>query len=200
MDALCLHFATYGIPEELATDGGPEFTAAITVQFLKDWGIHHRLSSVAFPHSNCRAEMGVKSIKRFLAGNISASGNLNTDAFQCVPSSNTVIRRTLLPSCHQLCVYSAGQSGAVALEVTYHISHPASRISHPAYCVTCCHISHLASCILRHHFCRFLHTASPFCRFLHTASLRPLPNSVMLPEKSIIAVLLKVSQNLCMLL
>ena len=82
VDALCLHFATYSIPEELATDGGPEFTAAITVQFLKDWGIHHRLSSVAFPHSNCRAEIGVKSIKRLLAGNISASGNLNTDAFQ----------------------------------------------------------------------------------------------------------------------
>ena len=82
VDALHLHFATYGIPEELATDGGPEFTAAITVQFLKDWGIHNRLSSVAFPHSNCRAEIGVKSIKRLLAGNISASGNLNTDAFQ----------------------------------------------------------------------------------------------------------------------
>ena len=76
VDALRHHFATYSIPEELATDGGLEFTAAITVQFLKDWGIHHRL--VLWPFRT----MGVKSIKRLLAGNISASGNLNTDAFQ----------------------------------------------------------------------------------------------------------------------
>ena len=34
-------FGTYGIPEELATDGGPEFTSALTRQFLADWGIHH---------------------------------------------------------------------------------------------------------------------------------------------------------------
>jgi hypothetical protein len=60
VDALRLNFATCGISEELATDGGLEFTAATSVQFLKDWGIHHCLSSVAFPHSNGRAEMGVK--------------------------------------------------------------------------------------------------------------------------------------------
>jgi hypothetical protein len=48
---------TFGIPEQLSTNGRPQFTAFATQQFMKDWGIHHRLSSVAFPHSNCRASV-----------------------------------------------------------------------------------------------------------------------------------------------
>ncbi len=81
---ICLRrtFTTFGIPDECATDGGPEFTAAITRQFLKDWGIHHRLSSVAFPHSNCRAEIGVKTVKRIISTNTDPQGNLNTDSLQ----------------------------------------------------------------------------------------------------------------------
>ena len=39
-------FVTFGIPDELASDGGPEFTAQSTQRFLQDWGVHHRLSSV----------------------------------------------------------------------------------------------------------------------------------------------------------
>jgi len=75
-------FVTFGIPDELASDGGPEFTAQSTQRFLKDWGVHHRLSSVAFPHSNCRAEVGVKTVKRLIVDNTSPQGDLNTDAFQ----------------------------------------------------------------------------------------------------------------------
>ena len=73
-------FSTFGIPDELAYDGGPEFTAATPTNFLQNWGVHHRLSSVAFPHSNCRA--GVKTTKRIITGNVDRSGNLNTDAFR----------------------------------------------------------------------------------------------------------------------
>ncbi|KAL8583505.1 hypothetical protein ACOMHN_056315 [Nucella lapillus] len=75
-------FVTFGIPEELASDGGPEFTSNEYRQFLSNWGIHNRLSSTAFPHSNCRAEIGVKTIKRILMDNIAADGSLNTDHFQ----------------------------------------------------------------------------------------------------------------------
>lgn len=80
--ALRKHFSTFGIAEELASDGGPEFMAHTTQKFLKSWGVHHRLSSVAFPHSNCRAEVGVKTVKRMLADNSGPRGELDTDKFQ----------------------------------------------------------------------------------------------------------------------
>ena len=75
-------FATFGIPDECATDGGSEFTATCTRQFFKDWGIHHRLSSVAFPHFNCGAEIGVKTIKRIITNNTDPRGSHDTDSLQ----------------------------------------------------------------------------------------------------------------------
>ena len=75
-------FVTFGIPEDITTDGGPEFTASVTRKFLADWGVHHRTSTVSNPHANCRAEIGVKTIKRALAGNTPDNGDLNTDSFQ----------------------------------------------------------------------------------------------------------------------
>ena len=73
-------FATYGIPDSITSDGGPEFTSQITRTFLKDWNVHHRISSAYHPHANCRAEVGVKSTKRLIAGNTGPGGTL-TDSF-----------------------------------------------------------------------------------------------------------------------
>ena len=75
-------FVTFGIAEELSSDGGPEFMAGATETFLRNWGVHHRVSSVAHPHSNCRAELGVKTVERMLVGSTGPGGSLNTDAFQ----------------------------------------------------------------------------------------------------------------------
>ena len=76
-------FVIYGIADELwASDGGPEFTAEETQQLLSNWGVHHRLSSVALAHSNGRAELGVKTCKRMLMDNTGPNGEINLDKFQ----------------------------------------------------------------------------------------------------------------------
>ena len=79
ISALRNYCGTFGIPEEIATDGGPPFSSDEVAKFLKSYGIQHRVSSVAYPHSNCRAELGVKTIKRLLTENIGRGGTLDTD-------------------------------------------------------------------------------------------------------------------------
>ena len=75
-------FVTFGVPEELTSDGGPQFTAGKTQQFLSSWGVTHRLTSVANPHANCRAEIAVKTVKRMLMDNTSPGGSIDVDKFQ----------------------------------------------------------------------------------------------------------------------
>lgn len=82
MQALRQTFVTYGISEELSSDGGPEYTSNETETFLKNWGVNHRISSAYFPHSNCRAELAVKTVKRMIMDNTGPNGTLNTDRFQ----------------------------------------------------------------------------------------------------------------------
>ena len=75
-------FVTFGIADELSSDSGPEFTAEEKQQLLSNWGVHHRLSSVALAHSNGRAELGVKTCKRMLMDNTGPNGEINLDKFQ----------------------------------------------------------------------------------------------------------------------
>ena len=98
-------FAMYGIPDELSSDGGPEFIAHDTRSFLSDWGVHHRLSSVAFPHSNCRAEVGIKTIKRLIINNTGPGETLNIDKFQkaILQYRNTPEQATMLSQA--MCIF-----------------------------------------------------------------------------------------------
>ena len=72
-------FATFGVAEELSSDGGLEFTATKTTDFLSKWGVGHRVSSAHFPKSNGRAEIAVKKCKRLLMDNVSPTGSVNND-------------------------------------------------------------------------------------------------------------------------
>ena len=74
-------FATFGVPEEISSDGGPPFNGGDYDQFCKNWGVSRRSSSAYYPTSNGRAEAAVKSAKRILSGNINpVSGSLNTSS------------------------------------------------------------------------------------------------------------------------
>ena len=74
-------FTCFGVPEELSSDGGPEFKSSVTRDFLSRWGVRHRISSAYHPQSNGRAEVAVKSAKRLLRSNTGPSGTLNSDNF-----------------------------------------------------------------------------------------------------------------------
>ena len=72
-------FATFGVPVELSSDGGPEFSSSVTQEFLRTWDVKHRVSSAYHPRSNGRAEVAVKSAKRLLRSNLDSSGRLDND-------------------------------------------------------------------------------------------------------------------------
>ena len=71
----------HGIPEELSSDGGSTYMSYETQKFLANYGVRHRVSSVAYPHSNQRAELAVKSMKRLIRENTGPNGSLNNDSF-----------------------------------------------------------------------------------------------------------------------
>ena len=75
-------FVTYGIADDLSSDGGSEYTAEATQQLLSNWGVQHRLSSVALAHSNGLAELGIETCKRMLMDNTGPNGEIILDKFQ----------------------------------------------------------------------------------------------------------------------
>ena len=81
IEALKEHFVTFNVASEIATDGGPQFKSSKFEKFLQQYGVHHRLSSSYYAHSNMRAELAVKSGKRLLRDNVGPNGELGTDKF-----------------------------------------------------------------------------------------------------------------------
>ena len=74
-------FVAFGVPEELSSDGGPEYTSKEFGDFLQRWGVRQRTSSAYHASSNGRAVVAVKSAKRALRDNTGDDGKLDGDAF-----------------------------------------------------------------------------------------------------------------------
>ena len=74
-------FMAFGVPEEVANDGGPEYKSHEFGDFLKRWGVRLRMSSAYHAQSNGRAEVAVKTVKRALRDNTGPDGRLDTDTF-----------------------------------------------------------------------------------------------------------------------
>ena len=59
-------FARHGIPEELISDNGPQFSAHVFGEFAREWGITHVTSSPHHAQGNGAAERAVQTAKRVL--------------------------------------------------------------------------------------------------------------------------------------
>ena len=66
-----------GVPVRRTSDGGPNLIAKVVEDMMSAYGVNHRISSVANPHANARAELGVKTVKRRLRDNISMTGEMD---------------------------------------------------------------------------------------------------------------------------
>ena len=80
--AMCKEtFMAFGVPVEIANDGGPEYKSKAFEDFLRRWGVRLRMSSAYHAASNGRAEAAVKTTKRALRENTGPDGQLDTDTF-----------------------------------------------------------------------------------------------------------------------
>ncbi|KAF7659393.1 hypothetical protein LDENG_00298800, partial [Lucifuga dentata] len=79
-------FARHGIPAEVRTDNGPQFTADIFRQFASEWGFVHTTSSPRYPQSNGEAERAVRMVKTMLQK--SSDPYLALMAYRAMPLTN----------------------------------------------------------------------------------------------------------------
>ncbi|CAH9110567.1 unnamed protein product [Cuscuta europaea] len=64
----------FGVPQEIISDNGTQFEAAPFQEILREWGIKHRFSSVAYPQGNGQVENANRTIMEGLKKNLQDAG------------------------------------------------------------------------------------------------------------------------------
>ena len=78
-------FSQLGIPKELITDNGPQFSSHKFRSFSKTWDILHKTICPHYPQSNGLAERSIQTVKQTLN-----KAKLNSeDHFLAMPSLNS---------------------------------------------------------------------------------------------------------------
>ena len=73
-------FSDLGVPVQIRSDGGPQYTSSVFKKFLEKYGVQHYVSSPHNPRSNGHAEAAVKAVKKLIL-KTTTSGNLNCDEY-----------------------------------------------------------------------------------------------------------------------
>ena len=60
------HFSRFGVPDELYTDNGSQYSSLEFKEFSKEWGFIRKTSSPGFPQSNGLVKRAVQTAKRML--------------------------------------------------------------------------------------------------------------------------------------
>lgn len=108
------HFARYGIPDQVVSDNGPQFSSKEFADFARTWDFEHLTSSPGHSKSNGKAESRVKTAKHILRKSIKAGTDPNlaildyrntpTQGMTSSPAQRLMSRRTktLLPTTQSL--------------------------------------------------------------------------------------------------
>ena len=59
-------FMTFGIPDLVISDNGPQYSGAVFKEFACDWGFHHRTTNPYCHQENGMAEQGIQTVKQIL--------------------------------------------------------------------------------------------------------------------------------------
>jgi len=66
IEKLKKQFSRFGIPRQIVSDGGPQYSSNEFKEFAAKWQINHHITSPNHPNSNGKAEAGVKIAKQMM--------------------------------------------------------------------------------------------------------------------------------------